>query len=401
MAKATEKSKVDSKEKSEKVVTKKTPEKKVTSKPKLQKAPTNMEELLKTQTQTLQVPQVGDVVEGIITEISKRQIMIDIAAKTEGVVSDREFDVAKDYIKELQIGDTVSAYVMSTETERGQIILSLRKAALNQKWDLLEHALNAGTTVLVDGIELNRGGMIVGFQELRGFVPTSQFSKQMNEDLDQLLNKEFEVKVIEADKEKNRLIFSERYVSEAEQLAVKTAVMNDLKVGEAYEGTVSGVMPFGVFVSLMIGNEKSKKEDSSTKIEGLVHISEVSWQKIEDLQSMYSVGDKVKVQLMSLDMATGKVNLSIKQLSDDPWSTAADRYPDGSVVQGQVTRIAPFGIFVMIEPGIDGLIHISKVPAGEEPKVHDTIQVVVERLEPEARRMSLGIVLTEVPVGYK
>lgn len=357
-------------------------------------APKTMEDLLKQSTQTLRVPQVGDVIEGVVTEVGKHQLMIDISAKTEGVVSDREYELAKDYIRDLQVGDTISAYVLSTETERGQIMLSLRKAALNQKWDQLILAMNAGQTVMVDGVEINRGGMVVSFEGLRGFIPTSQFSKKIVENLDGLVGKAFEVKVLEADKDKNRTIFSERYVTEAEELAQKTAILGSLEIGKTYEGKISGVMPFGVFVALQIPDIKSK-------IEGLVHISEISWEKLDDLNAVYKVGDIVNVKLLTIDQATGKVNLSIKQLSDDPWLTAKDRYPEGSVVQGMVTRIAPFGVFVMIEPGIDGLIHISKIPAGEEPKPHDTIQVSVERVEPDARRMSLGIVMTEVPMGYK
>ncbi|HKY74379.1 MAG TPA: S1 RNA-binding domain-containing protein, partial [Patescibacteria group bacterium] len=133
----------------------------------------------------------------------------------------------------------------------------------------------------------------------------------------------------------------------------------------------------------------------------LVHISEVSWEKVEDLTKLYKVNDTVKVKVLTIDQATGKLNLSIKQLSADPWSTVAEKYPENSVVSGVISRIAPFGVFVTIEPGIDGLIHISKVPAGEEPKVGDKVQVSVEKVEPEARRMSLSIVLSEVPMGYK
>lgn len=371
------------------------------TKPKETKAPTTMEELLASSGTQLRVPKVGDVLEGVITEVTKKAVLVDIAGKTEGVVVDKEFDSASDYIRSLKQGDTISVYVTSTENDRGQILLSLRRAAMNQRWDQFSRAMQTGETVTVRGLELNKGGMIVGTDGIRGFIPTSQFSKQYIGKLDSLLNRPIKTKVIEVDKEKNRLIFSERHVSEADLIAQKSAALSKIEIGSTYDGTVSGVMPFGVFVSLSVEivGEGGKKEEG--KVEGLVHISEVSWEKVEDLTKMYKVNDTVKVKVLTIDQATGKLNLSIKQLSADPWSTVAEKYPENSVVSGVVSRVAPFGVFVTIEPGIDGLIHISKVPAGEEPKVGDKVQVSVEKVEPEARRMSLSIVLSEVPMGYK
>ncbi len=366
------------------------------------KQPTTMEELLGMADTPLRVPRVGDVLDGVITEINKKAVLVDINGKTEGLVADKEFDAATEYIKGLKQGDTISVYVTSTENDRGQILLSLRRAAMNQRWDQFTQAMQTGETVSVRGIELNKGGMIVGTDGIRGFVPTSQFSKHFIGKLDSLLNRPINVKVIEVDKEKNRLIFSERHVSEADLIAQKSVTLSKIQVGSVYEGTVSGVMPFGVFVALSIPAEKDEKiEQEKNKIEGLVHISEISWEKVDDISKIFRVGDGVKVKIVAIDQATGKLNLSIKQLSADPWSIVAEKYPEGTVVSGVVSRIAPFGVFVTVEPGIDGLIHISKVPAGEEPKVGQKVQISVEKLEPDARRMSLGMVLSEVPMGYK
>ena len=366
------------------------------------KQPTTMEELLGMADTPLRVPRVGDVLDGVITEINKKAVLVDINGKTEGLVADKEFDAATEYIKGLKQGDTISVYVTSTENDRGQILLSLRRAAMNQRWDQFTQAMQTGETVSVRGIELNKGGMIVGTDGIRGFVPTSQFSKHFIGKLDSLLNRPINVKVTEVDKEKNRLIFSERHVSEADLIAQKSVTLSKIQVGSVYEGTVSGVMPFGVFVALSIPAEKDEKiEQEKNKIEGLVHISEISWEKVDDISKIFRVGDGVKVKIVAIDQATGKLNLSIKQLSADPWSIVAEKYPEGTVVSGVVSRIAPFGVFVTVEPGIDGLIHISKVPAGEEPKVGQKVQISVEKLEPDARRMSLGMVLSEVPMGYK
>jgi len=365
------------------------------------KVPTTMEELLASASTELRVPKVGDVLEGVVTEVNKRAVLVDIAGKTEGVVAEKEFDAATDFIKGLKQGDTISVYVTSTENDRGQILLSLRRAAMNQRWDSLAQAMQTGESVVVRGLELNKGGMIAGIDGIRGFVPTSQFSKQYIGKLETLINRPLKVKVIEVDKEKNRLIFSERHVSEADLIAQKSAALSSITVGSVYEGKVSGVMPFGVFVALMVPVSGAEGKSEEGKIEGLVHISEVSWEKVEDLTKMYRVGETVKVKVLTIDAATGKLNLSIKQLSGDPWASVAEKYPEGTVVSGTVSRIAPFGVFVTIEPGVDGLIHISKVPAGEEPKPGTKIQVSVEKLEPEVRRMSLGLVLSEVPMGYK
>ncbi|HKY73813.1 MAG TPA: S1 RNA-binding domain-containing protein, partial [Patescibacteria group bacterium] len=226
------------------------------------KAPTTMEELLASAGTELRVPKVGDVLEGVITEVTKKAVLVDIAGKTEGVVVDKEFDSASDYIRSLKQGDTISVYVTSTENDRGQILLSLRRAAMNQRWDQFSRAMQTGETVTVRGLELNKGGMIVGTDGIRGFIPTSQFSKQYIGKLDTLLNHAIKTKVIEVDKEKNRLIFSERHVSEADLIAQKSAALSKIEVGSVYEGTVSGVMPFGVFVALgveIIG-EGGKKE---------------------------------------------------------------------------------------------------------------------------------------------
>jgi ribosomal protein S1 len=216
--------------------------------------------------------------------------------------------------------------------------------------------------------------------------------------MEQLLNHAFKVKVIEVSKEKNRLIFSERHVSEAEAIARKSVALKHVKAGDEYEGVVSGIMPFGVFVGVEVPLEET---GDAGKIEGLVHISEIAWEKVNDPNDYFKLGDRVKVKVLGVDENVGKLNLSVKQLSADPWTLVETKYPLGAKVNGKVTRIAPFGVFVTLEPGVDGLIHISKVPASEEPKVGQGIDVFVESVNAEQRRMSLAMVLTEVPVGYK
>lgn len=359
--------------------------------------PTTMEELLLSTGYQLKAPKPGETIKGIVTDVSKRMVLIDIGAKTEGMVVDREMEAAHDYVKELNIGDEVTAFVVSPENDRGQILLSLKRALVDKRWEQFAEYMETGEAVSVTGLEVNKGGMIVATDTIRGFVPSSQFGKEYLGRMDQLLNQQFKVKVIEVDKEKNRLIFSERHVSEAEAISKKAEALRFVKADDTYDGVVSGIMPFGVFV----GVEVPIKKSDVGKVEGLVHISEISWEKVNDPNDYYKLGDKVKVKVLGVDEGAGKLNLSVKQLTADPWSLVEKKYPVGAKVSGKVTRIAPFGAFVTLEPGVDGLIHISKIPVGNEPKVDKEVNVYVESVDVGHRRMSLGMVLTEVPVAYK
>jgi small subunit ribosomal protein S1 len=356
-----------------------------------------MEELLANTGYTLKSPKKGDLVTGIITLVTRKLVQVDIGGKTEGIVSDKEFEAAIDYVGDLHVGDTVKAFVTSAENDRGQILLSFKKAAVDQKWDAFKEAMESGEIVTVRGLELNKGGMIVSYEGVRGFVPTSQFGKSVIGDLELLLGKPLKVKVIEVDRDKNRLIFSERHVSEEELIKQKTAALDAVKIGEIYEGVVSGILSFGAFVTLTVPMEDA----SMGHIEGLVHISEISWEKVEDPNKYLKSGDTVKVKVLAVDQSSGKLTLSIKQTINDPWAEAKEKYPEGTVVSGTISRIAQFGIFVHLDAGIDGLVHISKIVNTDMPRVGEEVSVTVESVDPEARRMSLSLTPTEVPIGYK
>jgi small subunit ribosomal protein S1 len=362
--------------------------------------PTTMEELLSMTGYTLKAPKPGEVLEGMITDISRRMVLVDIGAKTEGMVVDKEFAAARDLIDDLSVGDEVAVYVLSPENDRGQILLSLKRALIDRKWAQFAEYLETGESVEVIGLEVNKGGMIVMAGGIRGFVPSSQFGSEYLGRMERLLNESFKVKVIEVNKEKNRLIFSERHVSEAEAIAKKSEALSFVEENSIYEGVVSGIMPFGVFVGVEIPLSGDRAGELG-KVEGLVHISEISWEKVNDPNDYFKLGDRMKVRVLGIDEDAGKLNLSVKQMTDDPWTTVPQKYPQGAKVTGRVTRTAPFGVFVTLEPGVDGLIHISKIPSTEEPKVGQEIEVYVESVDMDQRRMSLGIVLTEVPIGYK
>ena len=337
-------------------------------------------------------------VEGSVTAISKKMVLIDIGAKTEGVVSGEDLAEAYDVLKELKVGEKVSAYVKFPENDQGQIILTLKQAADENRWYKFKKIMDEEKEVEVTGLEVNKGGMVVKVGDIRGFVPTSQFGEKLLGNMESLLNKNFKVRVIEVDKDQNRLIFSEKLVSDFEALAKKGEALELVNVADKFEGTVSGIMPFGVFVTV---NVPMKGTDEVAKVEGLIHISEISWEKVDDPNVMFKVGQEVHVQVIGIDKAVGKLNLSIKQMSGDPWSAIETNFAIGTKHSGKVVRMAPYGIFVNFDKGVDGLIHVSKKPADKEFKVGDKVEVFVENIDVKARRMSLGVVLTEVPVAYK
>jgi small subunit ribosomal protein S1 len=358
--------------------------------------PQTMEELLTTSGYQLTVPIKGETITGLVTGITRKAVMVDIGAKTEGLVAEKEYEVARDFVESLKVGDEIEVYVLTDENEKGQIMLSLRRAMFDKLWGMLEDYLENEKEVQVKGAEVNRGGMIVKWQGLRGFVPSSQFGAQYAGNFADLMNKTFSVKPIEVDREKNRLIFSEKHVSEAAVMEKRDLALKAVAKGEIYEGRVTGVLSFGAFVAVEVPVESGK-----VTVEGLVHISEISWEKVDDIHKYLKVGDTVKVKVLGVEEGTGKLNLSVKQLLTDPWSEVAKKYAAGTTVKGVISRSAPFGTFVNFEPGVDGLIHISKASQFGDLKQGEKIEVLVESVDPEHRRMSLGPVLTEVPVGYK
>jgi len=384
-----------------------TPKKKEVSeeKPKAEKtiaksAPKTMEELLSTSGYQVKTPKKGETVTGKVTDKTRKSLLLDIGGKTEGIVLDKEFDAARDYIDQLEVGDPVEAYVISSENDRGQILLSLKKAAVDTKWDEFTEAMEKDALVEVRGLEVNKGGLIVVVDGIRGFIPSSQFGKDYIGNMGKLKGKKVSVKVIEVDREKNRLIFSEKHVSEAGEIAQRVQALTAVKVGEVYKGVVSGIMHFGLFVTVTVPLTQDGVEKTG-HVEGLVHISEISWEKVGDPQDYHKVGDAVEVKVLGIDESAGKLNLSLKQLANDPWTSIESRYPIGTTTTGKVSRVAPFGVFVKIEPGVDGLIHTSKLAADQVFEINDLVTVVVESVDPAQRRMSLSVMLTEVPMGYK
>jgi len=344
-----------------------------------------MEELLKTEGVELTGLKKGQEVKGKVTAIKNKAIFIDIGAKTDAVVTGKEFEFVKDYVADLKVGDEMEVQVRSPENDKGQILVSIRGAASGYGWNYFAEKEKNGGEVTVFGKELNRGGIVViapfGFF---GFIPGSQIGSKYDGDPEKMLNKKVKAKVLEADQTKNRLVFSERLVSEPDKVGEEVGAISGLQVGQEFEAEVVRVEPFGVFVRIVSG---------VLNLEGLVHISEISWEKVENVQTMFKPKDKIKVKLINKD--DGRLQFSLKRLIPDPWEKIEDKYPKDKEVTGEAVRIASFGILVRLEPGVEGLIHISKLAGGADIKEGDKAEVYIESIDVAKRKISLGLVMKD------
>jgi len=360
------------------------------------KQPQTMDELLAQTGYIIKGFKKGEVLEGTITRVSPKEILINIGGKTDGVVIDRELESYRETLQLLKPGDKVTAQVIVSENDRGQAVLSLRQSIFEKRWIELSECQKSGEPIEVVLKDAVRGGMLVEYSGLRGYIPQSQFDQMLSKQLDKIVGRRMQVKVMEVDQPTNRLIFSQRAVVEGEALVKQKELLSTIKVGETVETTITGIVPFGAFAKFTVEKEGVKHD-----IEGLVHISEIAWEKVEDPGEYLKQGDTVKVKIIGIEEKSGKVTLSLKQLLPDPWEHVLDMFEKDTQVKGKVSRVSPYGIFVSLSPGIDGLIHISKMTPGEEPKVGEEITVTIEDIQPDKRKIGLSMSLTEKPIGYR
>ncbi len=356
--------------------------------------PQTMEELLAQTSYQIHGLKRGSFIDGTIKSVSGKEVLIDVGAKTEGIVSEREIPYIRDFISRLKVGDKHTCYVVSPENEEGQVVLSLRKASSEQKWEYLYRAQKEGLVIDVKGTEVNKGGLIVEFRDLHGFIPASQMDIVHASNMVDLINKILSVKVVEIDRKNNRLIFSERSVSSKAQKENVQEILKKINIGDKCKGKVTGVVQFGIFVTLTV-------PEPIKNMEGLVHISEIAWEKVFNPADYFKLGDIVEVVILGVEEKTGKLNLSIKKLLPDPWQSLAKMYQKDQVVSGKVTRVSPYGVFVEIEKGIEGLLHISKIPSGREFTSGEPLECMIELVDVEKHRISLSLLPTEKPIGYK
>jgi small subunit ribosomal protein S1 len=314
----------------------------------------------------------GEAVEGQIVSILTDSALVDIGAKAEGIIPLKEL---QDSGEKAELGGKVSAVVAQPEGDSGTIILTVKKTIKEKVWESLQELADKQEQIDVRSVGSNRGGLIVEYKGVRGFIPSSHLVS----DLRQSVGRAIPAKVLQVNSSLNKLVFSEK------EAVGESLPKIDLpfKIGDVLDVTISKILPFGLLVSIPLSPD------------GLVHISEISWKKVTALQDLYKVGQKLKVKVISIDSNSGRINLSIKQLEKDPWKESAKRYKVGSSFEKSVSRITNYGVFVGLEEGIEGLIHSSKIPYGVEFKVGDKVKVQIDLFDSEQKRVALRLAQEE------
>ncbi len=351
--------------------------------------PTTMEELLAQTGYQLKSHQKGEIVEGKVTFVSDKHLLLDIGGKGEAIVHEKEMPHIADLVNELKVGDRLKVQIVNPENERGQTVVSLRKTAASKRWQLLGDKMKSQQQVEVTIKELSRGGFLVDYMGLRGFIPLSQAQPEFVRLAEKAAGRRVTVQIIELDEAQNRLVLSQIAGGIGEKQA---EALKQVELGKSYPAEITGLAPFGAFANVTVGENI---------LPGLIHISEIAWEKVDKPEAYLKVGQKLDVKAIGADPKIGKLTLSIKQLLPDPWEDVAKILTVDQTIKGKVTRINQFGAFISILPGIEGLVHISKINPGEEPKVGEEVECVVEEINPEKRKVSLSFVVLAKPIGYR
>lgn len=318
---------------------------------------------------------VGQEVEGKIVEILNQEIILDLGTKSEGILPKK--DLTQDRIKSLNIGEKLPVFVLQLENESGLAEVSLQKSSTEGgKWDKFISAQKNNQVLSGKGIEVNKGGLIIEIGGVRGFLPSSQVSLSQADNIEGLVGKDVQVLVIEVDQFQKRLIFSQKTTISED---IKKH-LQDIKVGDEVSGKVAALMPFGIFVSL------------PNDIEGLVHVSEISWEKTEDPSGLFKAGDEVSAKVVSVDQNTSRVNLSIKQLGEDPFAKKAEKFKPDDIVKGVVSKVSSSNITVDLG-GSEGVIS-TKHEGLEDYQVGKTVTCLVDNIDKAKRRITLAPFIT-------
>ena len=335
--------------------------------------------------QTIKYFNDGDIVEGTVVKVDHDEVLLDIGYKTEGVIPSRELSIKHDVDpgEVVEVGDEVDALVLTKEDKEGRLILSKKRAQYERAWGTIEQLKENDEPVTGTVIEVVKGGLILDIG-LRGFLPASLVEMRRVRDLQPYIGQEIEAKIIELDKQRNNVVLSRRAWLEQTQSEVRSEFLHQLQKGQVRKGVVSSIVNFGAFVDL-------------GGVDGLVHVSELSWKHIDHPSEVVAVGDEVTVEVLDVDLDRERVSLSLKATQEDPWRVFARTHAIGQIVPGKVTKLVPFGAFVRVEEGIEGLVHISEL-AERHVEVPDQIVTVGQELmvkvidiDLERRRISLSL----------
>ena len=353
-----------------------------------------MESLLESESLSVELPQVGEIRKGMIASIGPSQILISVGAKSEGVVAGRELEqLTAEERAALKVGQEVNVYVLNPEDQNGNVVLSFKRAQEEMSWENVEKMIADETVIDTKIVGFNKGGLIAAVGNLRGFVPSSQISAvrraQSSGDTPEqrwqkMVGQAISVRIIEVDRERRRLILSERSTNTETRSSMKDRVISELEEGKVYTGKVTSLADFGAFVNV-------------SGADGLVHLSELSWDRLQHPKEILEVGQEVKVKVINIDRDKKRIGLSIRALQDDPWKSRVEKFSVGQLVEGVITRLTKFGAFARLEGDIEGLIHISELSENrvEHPKevLHEgdvkTLRII--RIDPDQHRIGLSL----------
>jgi small subunit ribosomal protein S1 len=343
------------------------------------------EELIQAMESSLRDFKDGDIVEGEVVKIDRDEVLLDIGYKSEGVIPSKELSIRHDVDPNevVKVGDRIEALVLQKEDKEGRLILSKKRAQYERAWGRIEETMASGHTIKGPVIEVVKGGLILDIG-LRGFLPASLVDLRRVRDLQPYIGTELEAKIIELDRNRNNVVLSRRAFLEESQSEGRKKFLENLQKGERRKGSVSSIVNFGAFVDL-------------GGVDGLVHVSELSWKHVDHPSEVVAVGQEVEVEVLDVDLERERVSLSLKATQEDPWKEFERKYKAGEVISGQVTKLVPFGAFVRVAQGIEGLVHISELSHEhvESPEsvvsVGDEVQVKVVDVDVSRRRISLSM----------
>jgi len=353
--------------------------------------------------QSPKTPKAGEIISGKILEIGRNTIFIDLGNAGTGVLLGREIKANRNLIKSLVVGEEISAMVLEQENENGFVELSLQAAHQEQSWDSLKRLMETQETIKARVTAANRGGLMIELNGVIGFLPVSQLNyehyprvedgdkNKILQELNKFVNRDMEVRVLDVDSSQQKLIVSEKAVGEEK---VKAA-LSQYQVGDLVEGVISGVVDFGAFVRFPL--KESTDQEKAEMIEGLIHISEIDWQLIEDPRQVLRVGQAVTAKIIGIEK--DRLSLSLKALKQDPWQNIDQKYQKDQLVEGEVTKINPFGAFIQLDKDIHGLVHVSDF--GSVEKMNSEIvsgqkyQFKISSIEPSVHKMALSLVRPE------
>ena len=327
----------------------------------------------------------GEIVKGIVVDVNRDEVMIDIGFKSEGYIPASEFDAGQNDLPTVQVGDEIDVYIVRREDSEGQIVLSKKIADQTLIWDEIATAYEAGTPVMGRIIERIKGGLRVSVGSLRGFLPASQVELRPIQNLEQYVGQTLEMKVISLSKRRHNIVLSRRAWLEAELVQKRSEVLSTLEVGQQVKGVVKNITAFGAFVDL-------------GGVDGLLHKTDMAWKRIHHPSDVVSVGEEIEVQVIGINQENEKISLGLKQKTPDPWTNIEEKYPVGSTVRGVVVNIVNYGAFLQLEEGVEGLIHVSEmawtrrnVAPSRIVNKGDEIEAIVLEISREDKRISLGL----------